>query len=210
MGSVSLSLNQSTRRRYSAWFECIFTFWAPRSIRRAAEGSHSPKCWVNVNEGYCWVRKTNLKGRGQCQITKGHYKIEVWIMPCDTCFLGHFALRYPWWQSFDHMPSFNLTFDGGQIKFRSSKITFSNQNGDLRLLIFFDFGPKTQNLDFEKIKAYKRKKWSYPKNGKYVLKLHTNNTHTKFQSNIFIFGYAVVKNRVKVMMSLFEMLVWHF
>ena len=43
------------------------------------------------------------------------------------------------------------------------------------------------------------------KNGMYVVNLHTNDTHTKFQSNIYIFGCAMVKQQVKLMPSLFEM-----
>ena len=39
----------------------------------------------------------------------------------------------------------------------------------------------------------------------YVENLHASNTHTKFQSNIFIFGYNIAKNQVKVMASLLEM-----
>ena len=38
----------------------------------------------------------------------------------------------------------------------------------------------------------------------YVIKLHTNNTHTKFQSITFIFGCAMAKNQINVM-SLFGM-----
>ena len=40
-------------------------------------------------------------------------------MLCEACFLGHFASRYTWSQSFDPMTSSNLTFDGGQVKVRS-------------------------------------------------------------------------------------------
>ena len=36
------------------------------------------------------------------------------------------------------------------------------------------------------------------KTGTYVVKIHTNNTHTKFQSNILIFGYVIVKKPGKV------------
>ena len=40
----------------------------------------------------------------------------------------------------------------------------------------------------------------------YVVNLLTNNTYTKFEGNIFIFGYAMVKKKqVEVMTSLFEM-----
>ena len=35
------------------------------------------------------------------------------------------------------------------------------------------------------------------KNGKSIVKLRTNNTRAKFQSNIFIFGCAMVKKKVK-------------
>ena len=40
-------------------------------------------------------------------------------MLCDTCFLGHSASRYRWWESFDPITSSNLTFDGGQVNVRS-------------------------------------------------------------------------------------------
>ena len=42
------------------------------------------------------------------------------------------------------------------------------------------------------------------KNEIYVIKIHINNTHTQFQCNIFIFGCAITKNKVKVMTSVFE------
>ena len=42
------------------------------------------KCWVNVNEGCCMstegIRKRSRSGH------KGHYKIKVTNMPCDTCY----------------------------------------------------------------------------------------------------------------------------
>ena len=45
-----------------------------------------------------------------------------------------------------------------------------------------------------KINAYKDKNFGViQKTGIYVVKLHTNNTHTKFQSNILTFGCAMVR-----------------
>ena len=41
------------------------------------------------------------------------------------------------------------------------------------------------------------------KNELHIVNLHKNNTKTKFLSNIFIFGCAMVKKRVKAMTSLF-------
>ena len=77
------------------------------------------------------------------------------------------------------------------------------QNGYLVFLIFFEFDPKTQNLDFSKIIAYKIQFFYDIKNGIHSINIHTRNIHTQFQSNIFIFGCAMAKNQVRVM-SLFE------
>ena len=53
---------------------------------------------------------------------------------------------------------------------------------------------KTQNFDFSNIKAYKIRNFGFnQKTELHVVKVHTNNTHTKFQGNIFIFGFAMVK-----------------
>ena len=77
-------------------------------------GQTYPKCWLDIQKGYCISTKGILtKAQRQGQVTEGHYEIKVTNMPCDTCFLGHFAHRYRWWQSFDPMTSSNLTFDGG-------------------------------------------------------------------------------------------------
>ena len=35
----------------------------------------------------------------------------------------------------------------------------------------------------------------YPKNGIYVIEVHTKNMQTKFQSNIFVFGCAMAKKK---------------
>ena len=37
-----------------------------------------------------------------------------------------------------------------------------------------------------------------------------NNTNTKFQGNIFIFGCEMTENQVKLMTLLFETHFWHF
>ena len=78
---------------------------------------------------------------------------------------------------------------------------------NLTVLDFWYFSvltPKTQNSDFSKINAYKGQHFGViQKTGIHVVKLHTSNTHTKFQNNIFIFGCAMVKNQVNVMTSLF-------
>ena len=64
-------------------------------------------------------------------------------------------------------------------------------------LIFFILTPKTKNLDFSKINAYKDQNFVVIQNtGINVVKLHTNNIHIKFQSYIFIFGCAMVKKQV--------------
>ena len=88
------------------------------------------------------------------------------------------------------------------------------QNGYLGFLIFIDFDPQNSRFYlFSKINAYQIQSgfwvtptfWSRPKTGKCVVKIHTNNTLTKFRSNIFMLGGAMVKKKqVKVMMSLFR------
>ena len=79
------------------------------------------------------------------------------------------------------------------------------QIGYLKFLIFFDFDPKIGNFDFSKINAYKIQNFQViQKAGIYVIKVHTNNIHAKFQSNLFIFGCAMAIKQVKVMTSLFE------
>ena len=78
------------------------------------------------------------------------------------------------------------------------------QYGYLGFFIFFDFHPKTQNVDLKKINAYKEQNLRVIKNGIYVVSLHSNNPHTKFQSDICILGCAMLKQKqVKVMTSLF-------
>ena len=78
------------------------------------------------------------------------------------------------------------------------------QNGYLGFLIFFGLlTPETQKSDLSKSITCKIKNFRYPENGTYVIRLHKNNRPTKFQSNIFIFGYAIAQLTVKVMTSLF-------
>ena len=63
------------------------------------------------------------------------------------------------------------------------------QNGFLGLSVFFDFVPKTQHFEFSKINAYKIQSLQViQQTEKCAMQLHTNNTHTKRQSNVFIFG----------------------
>ena len=69
-------------------------------------------------------------------------------------------------------------------------------------LAFFYFDHQNSKFWLFK-KPFKAKILELSKNELYVVKLHTNNTRTKFQSNIFIFGYVMVKKRVKVMTSIF-------
>ena len=59
---------------------------------------------------------------------------------------------------------------------------------------YFYFDPKIQNFFFPKITAYKTQMFPFiQKNGIYVIEIHTNNTHTKFQNNIFAFDCAMAK-----------------
>ena len=68
-------------------------------------------------------------------------------------------------------------------------VKFSAIQNDYLGLIFLDFDHQTQNFDFSKINnAYESKTFGVIKNGKYDVNRHTNKTHTKFQSNIFIFA----------------------
>ena len=60
--------------------------------------------------------------------------------------------------------------------------------------IFRFWPPKLKILIFSEINAYGIQNFGViQKTILYVVKLHTKQTHTKFQSNIFIFGYAMVK-----------------
>ena len=59
--------------------------------------------------------------------------------------------------------------------------------------MFSILGPKIQILDFSKINGNGIKKRSYWRNGQYFTNLYTTNTHTKFQSNIFIIRYALLQ-----------------
>ena len=102
----------------------VFLFWVLGSVGRTARRLHSPKALctclrriLHEYEGHAW--------KGQGLVTKGHYKIKVTNIPCNTSFLGHAARKYRWWQSFDPMTSYNLTFDGGQVKVRSNKVKIS-------------------------------------------------------------------------------------
>ena len=104
----------------------VFKFWALGSVTWAAKGSNSHKGLVNVYERYWMIANTILK-KGQGQFTKGHHETKNTNMPCNTCFLDHFAGRYGEWQSFVPMTSSHLTFGGGQVKIRSNRVKFSNQ-----------------------------------------------------------------------------------
>ena len=95
----------------------VFTFWGPGWVRRAAKSSRSSKVKGKFLERYCMrmkgiLEKVKVNVRSQ---TKGHYKIQLTNMLCDTCFLGHFASRYRWRQSFDPIKSSSLTFDGDHV-----------------------------------------------------------------------------------------------
>ena len=74
---------RSRSGQMSQW--SVFTFWALGSVRRAAKSSHSPKvlgkCPRRILHEYQGHTK---KGQGQGQVTKGHYKIKVINIPCDT------------------------------------------------------------------------------------------------------------------------------
>ena len=101
----------------------VFTVLTPESVRWAAKGSNVPKvlaCSRNVLHGN-EVSKTTTSGH-KCHLNKNH-KHTVRHM----CFLRHFAHRYLYSWSFDHITSFTLTFDGVQAKVRSNKVKFGNK-----------------------------------------------------------------------------------
>ena len=53
---------------------------------------------------------------------------------------------------------------------------------------------KIQNFDFSKIIAYKIGNFQLSqKTGIHVIEIQTNNKHTKFQCNIFVFACAMAK-----------------
>ena len=71
------------------------------------------------------------------------------------------------------------------------------QNDNLRFLIYLDLDPKVPNFNFPK-KNYCLQNptfLSYPKNGIYVIEVHANNIHTRFQSNILGFGCPIARNK---------------
>ena len=95
----------------------VFTFRALRSVKRAAKRSQSPK----VLDG-CPKRILNKYERHTYKRSRsGHKKVTI---NKSHNFLGYFARRYWWWQSFDHMTSPNLIFDGGQVKVRTKRSSF--------------------------------------------------------------------------------------
>ena len=56
-----------------------------------AEAQSAGKCLRGALREY---KGNTLKGQCQGQVTKGYYTIKVTNMPCNTCFLDHFAHRY--------------------------------------------------------------------------------------------------------------------
>ena len=68
------------------------------------------------------------------------------------------------------------------------------QNGYLRFLTFFDFDQQNSKFIFLNIIACKIQNiQAIQKIAIYVIEIHTNNIHAKFQSNIFVFGCAMAK-----------------
>ena len=121
-----LRLNSRVRSRSgqrSQW--SVSTFWALELVKRTVNRSHSHKvldrCPQRILHKY---KGHTYRGQGQGQVIIVHDKIKVTNMLCDTCFLGHLARRYRWWQSTDLMTSSKLTFDRFQVKFRSRRSNF--------------------------------------------------------------------------------------
>ena len=74
------------------------------------------------------------------------------------------------------------------------------QNGYLGFLMYIDFEP--QNLKFHffpKTMARIIQNFQVIKNRIHLIEIHTNNTHAKFQSNIFVFDCTMAKKQIKVM-----------
>ena len=100
----------------------VFTVLTPESVRWAAKGSNVPKvlaCSRKVLHGN-EVSKNDI--RSQMSPKKRH-KHAVRHM----CLLGHFAHRYLYSWSFDHITSFTLTFDGVHAMVRLNKVKFGNK-----------------------------------------------------------------------------------
>ena len=77
--------------------------------------------------------------------------------------------------------------------------------------MFFDFVLQLKIFVFSKINTYKIQSFGVLKNGVYVVMLHTNNIPTIFQSDVFIYGCAMVKNRyLNVMTSPFVNVTFGF
>ena len=72
----------------------------------------------------------------------------------------------------------------------------SLQNGYLGFSIFFYFNPQKSKFQFIM--------------GIHVIKIHTNNMHTKFQSNIFVFGCAMAKKRKSDDITFLKCNFWNF
>ena len=87
------------------------------------------------------------------------------------------------------------------------------QNSHLGFLIFLDFDPKNSKFQFfSKIIAYKIQNLQViQKTGMYVIERRTNNTHTKFQRNILVFGCAMAKTPGKGDdVTFLKCIFWHF
>ena len=67
------------------------------------------------------------------------------------------------------------------------------QNGYLEFSILFDFDPQNSKFLLKKMLIKSEIIKLSKKSGIYVIEIHTNNTHTKLQSNIFVFGCAIAK-----------------
>ena len=115
---------RSSSAQRSQW--SVFTFGGPGSVRRAVKSSHSPKVLGKCPPRILHEHEHTWKGQVQGQVTRGHYKIKVTNMLCDTClFSGSFASRYRWWQSFD--PGYNVIQSDFWWRSGQGWVKYSNQ-----------------------------------------------------------------------------------
>ena len=78
---------------------------------------------------------------------------------------------------------------------------------------FFIFWPRKLNISiFQKIIAYKIRNFQVTQNiGIHVIEIHTTNTRTKLQRNIFVFGCAMAKKPGKGDgVTFLKCIFWHF
>ena len=104
---------RSRSGQLSQW--SLFTFCALGSVRGPQRGHTHPKCLRRCPQRTLHKYEEHRKTSG----SRSGHKRSLWNKSykhaVQHMFLGHFARRYRWRESFDPMTSSNLFFDGGQV-----------------------------------------------------------------------------------------------